>query len=261
MAPHAELLVEVVGAQVRAARGHAPGRGTRPSQAGVRVSSTHTRGSCASAALSGPNAPRAPTVPRRSQADVSVRLALLAAGFLVADTSSPGAALRATRPAYEAAPIARRKRAADSSTSPPSSRAVWGALASACAPLPADLIDESMLLGSESLARAAAAASAGGCETKPRACKNCSCGRAARESAPAAVVAAPSGAEAKPEGKTEREADMAVSSACGNCYKGDAFRCGGCPFRGRPAFKPGEERVLLDMDATGDDLGAPVAME
>jgi len=68
------------------------------------------------------------------------------------------------------------------------------------------------------------------------ACDNCTCGRAEREAAEAA------GEDKKEEGHT---------SHCGNCFKGDAFRCASCPYLGKPAFKPGEEHLVLDL---ADDL-------
>eukprot|EP01118_Nematostelium_gracile_P016450 TRINITY_DN6814_c0_g1_i1.p1 TRINITY_DN6814_c0_g1~~TRINITY_DN6814_c0_g1_i1.p1 ORF type:complete len:262 (-),score=87.72 TRINITY_DN6814_c0_g1_i1:33-818(-) len=62
-----------------------------------------------------------------------------------------------------------------------------------------------------------------------KACKNCTCGRKEEEE------------------EEQRLTTPAPKSACGNCYLGDAFRCGGCPYRGTPAFKPGE-KVELSLD-------------
>lgn len=54
---------------------------------------------------------------------------------------------------------------------------------------------------------------------KKRTCKNCTCGKN----------------------------NIEKVSSCGNCYKGDAFRCSGCPFLGKPVFQKGEEKLVLDI--------------
>eukprot|EP01041_Mallomonas_annulata_P004594 gene4594-9128_t len=100
-----------------------------------------------------------------------------------------------------------------------------------------DLVDENELLNDNIEVPSASC----GDETstgKKRACKNCTCGLAEQEQLEA-------GAPVSTEDK------IVKASSCGNCAKGDAFRCAGCPFLGKPAFEPGMERVVLAM---GDDF-------
>ncbi|CAN0483017.1 unnamed protein product [Ectocarpus sp. 12 AP-2014] len=93
-----------------------------------------------------------------------------------------------------------------------------------------------------------------GCATKRRACKDCSCGRAEMEMN-GGVSNTNGGATGPLPVVSVGDVDDALTSACGNCSKGDAFRCGGCPFLGKPAFEKGQEKtiMLLDLDSQQDD--------
>ncbi|AAZ12942.1 Cytokine-induced anti-apoptosis inhibitor 1, Fe-S biogenesis, putative [Trypanosoma equiperdum] len=72
------------------------------------------------------------------------------------------------------------------------------------------------------------------CATRRRACKNCTCGRAELERQLEAGGSQVMGA--MPPG------------GCGNCAKGDAFRCAGCPYLGMPAFDNAVDgKVKLDL--------------
>ncbi|KAF7692180.1 Anamorsin-B [Cucumispora dikerogammari] len=70
-------------------------------------------------------------------------------------------------------------------------------------------------------------------EIKRRPCDNCSCGL-------------------KPQidinNKNIEINNKTKVSNCGSCYLGDAFRCGGCPFLGKPAFEPGSEAFFDSED-------------
>lgn len=71
-------------------------------------------------------------------------------------------------------------------------------------------------------------------EKKPKKpCANCTCGLADKEAD-------------KPNATEEGS-----KGSCGSCYLGDAFRCASCPYRGMPAFKPGEK---VTIDTTSDDI-------
>lgn len=76
---------------------------------------------------------------------------------------------------------------------------------------------------------------------KRRACANCTCGLADKDVAEMQAVVQNMSASEK----------IVKASSCGNCAKGDAFRCASCPFLGKPAFEPGMEKVILAMD---DDI-------
>lgn len=63
-------------------------------------------------------------------------------------------------------------------------------------------------------------------------CADCTCGRSENKN-------------------PTQEKQPVKSSSCGKCGLGDAFRCASCPYLGKPAFKPGEEHLVLDLQ---DDL-------
>jgi anamorsin len=74
-------------------------------------------------------------------------------------------------------------------------------------------------------------------------CENCTCGRADSNDTTSKITSIN-------ENITDENKEV-PSSACGKCGLGDAFRCASCPYLGKPAFKPGEERLVLDLQ---DDL-------
>jgi hypothetical protein len=170
--------------------------------------------------------------------------------------------LRGTRPAHVAGASfslkSRAPLAAKPEAPPPSADAVattattnpWASLGSVPMTVHAgepELIDEDDLLEEEDRKKKEAdmdcGTSNGG---KRKACKNCSCGL--REML-----------DAEEEGSGHAPASSEEpKSACGNCGKGDAFRCEGCPHRGKPAFEPGDELKLAESMMKSDAPTQPV---
>jgi len=98
-----------------------------------------------------------------------------------------------------------------------------------------DLVDDNTLLDKEDLVKPdPASLRVCGTTGKRKACKDCSCGLR----------------EELADGK--EPTTKSVSSSCGSCYLGDAFRCGSCPYLGMPAFKPGEKIQLSDRQLNPD---------
>jgi anamorsin len=94
-------------------------------------------------------------------------------------------------------------------------------------------VDEDSLLTEEDRAEKVAN-KAEDCSTRRRACKNCVCGRAELEKAQGVTI------DDIPDGPP--------AGGCGGCSRGDAFRCAGCPFLGKPAWNSDEQgTVKLNM--------------
>jgi len=118
------------------------------------------------------------------------------------------------------------------------------------------LVDEDTLLTEEDMRRPIVqppeCAPAPG--KKRRACKDCTCGLAARLEAEDKARRAKAekdrdALKLKSEDLNELEMDLTVpgkTGSCGSCALGDAFRCADCPYIGLPAFKPGEEVMILN---------------
>jgi len=115
-------------------------------------------------------------------------------------------------------------------------------------------------------------AASGSAPRRKKACKGCTCGLAEIEKAEEAeqtelaerlkvvLLDADGVVEVDATGGVDRERERLkkaaesakkATSSCGSCYLGDAFRCSSCPYKGLPAFKPGEK---VEIGLGGDDL-------
>lgn len=155
------------------------------------------------------------------------------------------------------------KRSIDSTTSTAgaalplrTSRAAKASLWAFTAGTPATAtIDESTLLTAEDLERPTLIKRED-CDVKVtrKACKNCSCGlrellidEKEQDDLVAAGFAPVAGGATNSTAK--KIGSSVVTSSCGSCYLGDAFRCASCPYLGLPSFEPGEKvQISVDMD-------------
>ncbi|KAF9278429.1 Anamorsin [Mortierella alpina] len=200
--------------------------------------------------------------------------------------------ISAKKPAYELGAAAAlpwaRKRAANTTT--PASKpapaaaaattrvkktAVWTISANDDDDEDVELEDEDNLLDESDLVKPTKeqleAPDCGPNSLKKKKCKNCTCGMESEgepEDDQMDVDATDSGAGPVPQeaivaSTANRWKESAITevvpkalqpkSSCGNCYLGDAFRCGSCPYTGMPAFQPGE-KVQLGGSMLKDDI-------
>jgi len=191
---------------------------------------------------------------------------LTLSGFKILSPSSADATLIAQKPAHTAsvslksAPATalplRRKTDAERKAS---KKALW----TLSAPSTPTIDAESLLTDADRERPAACEPVSSGASRKKKACKNCTCGLAeleADELAKSKVVFLDGAENGQTTEVSQIEKDRLVAAAaaapkatssCGNCYLGDAFRCSSCPYRGLPAFKPGEK---VEIDFGMDDI-------
>ncbi|KAG0214372.1 Anamorsin [Mortierella sp. GBA30] len=134
-----------------------------------------------------------------------------------------------------------------------------------------NLLDESDLI--KPTKEQLAAPECGPNSLKKKKCKNCTCGMESEgepeddqmdmDVTDSSAAGGPVPQEAIVASKANRWKESAITevvpkalqpkSSCGNCYLGDAFRCGSCPYAGMPAFQPGE-KVQLGGSMLKDDI-------
>ncbi|PIL37056.1 hypothetical protein GSI_00748 [Ganoderma sinense ZZ0214-1] len=189
------------------------------------------------------------------------------AGFIVLTATQEGT-LTAQKPAHSVAAPTPLKGAPTAALplrrkADPDRKASKKALWTLNAPSTPSIDAESLLTAADRERPVACEPAVRGAPRRKKACKNCTCGLAeleAEELAQSKVVLL----DGKVDGQAievsqaEKERLMAAAAAapkatssCGNCYLGDAFRCSSCPYRGLPAFKPGEK---VEIDLGMDDI-------
>ena len=168
----------------------------------------------------------------------SVTEALVLAGFVSVSTDSNGTISAKTPSFAKSVPLKRRKKKEKSAES---AKKVWQLVAEDDDG-DYDVEDEDALLDETEGVLAEAAKEREDCATavkagRRRACKDCTCGLRDME-----------GNEVPP--KDDEEA-APPESACGNCSKGDAFRCATCPYLGTPAFDADAPKPKIITTADG----------
>ncbi|KAG0227089.1 Anamorsin [Actinomortierella wolfii] len=220
------------------------------------------------------------SVAQQRQASAEEVQALVAAWSVPAETAASLQGqiefvdIVAKKPAYEMGAAAAlpwaRKRAAAATTAPapaPSASrvnktAVWTISANDDGE-DEELEDEDDLLDEADLVKPTkeqlAAPECGPNSAKKKKCKNCTCGMESEEEegpVPKSNIVASTDATARWKASAITEVvpkSLQPKSSCGNCYLGDAFRCGSCPYLGMPAFQPGE-KVQLAGKMMQDDI-------